>query len=291
MNKNKTNTPAEKQPKTKADKISLIIGIVLCAILLPILVLNVTLIVIGFTNPDMPPAIGGYSPMIVQTPSMDPLIKPGDIIIVDQNVKAEDIKVGDVICFFDPAQPNTDFTVTHRVMAFTNDGKAITAGDNNVKEAYNKALERAKDDAAREEIKSKIDPDASDKNAGDDYKYYGAVAGVEFPYKDLHEVDLEKNLVGIYTYKRIPTIGKVSMFMQTTWGWIICIAVPLIAFIAYELISRKMKDKNNSKDMDALLAELEALKAQKAAEGADKPEGASETTNSTADADDAPKKE
>jgi hypothetical protein len=77
------------------------------------------------------------------------------------------------------------------------------------------------------------------------------------------------------------------MFMQTTWGWIICIAVPLLAFIAYELISRKMKDKNSNKDMDALLAELEALKAAKAAEGADK----SETKDSSTDANDVPKKE
>ena len=287
MNKNKTKTSVEKQPKSKSDKISLIVGIVLCAILLPILALNVSLIIIDYTNGTMPPAIAGYSPMIVETPSMDPLIKPGDIIFVDQNVEAKDIKVGDVICFFDPANPNDTLTVTHRVIAFTKDGKAITAGDNNVLGDYEKDLSGAKDDAAKKAIEAKIDR-KTDKNAGDyEYIVYKGDKDEEFTSKDLHEVDLEKKLVGIYTYKRIPGVGKVSMFMQTTWGWIICIAVPLLAFIAYELISRKMKDKNSNKDMDALLAELEALKAAKAAEGADK----SETKDSTADADDAPKKE
>jgi hypothetical protein len=218
---------------------------------------------------------------------MDPLIKPGDIIIVDQNVEAKDVKVGDIICFFDPAQPNESFTVTHRVIAFTKDGKAITAGDFNVQADYEKDLKGAKDDAARKEIEAKIDRE-TDKNAGD-YKYivYKGDKDGEFTSKDLHEVDLEEKLVGIYTYKRIPGVGKVSMFMQTTWGWIICIAVPLLAFIAYELISRKMKDKNSNKDMDALLVEFEVFKAAKAAEGADK----SEIKDSTADADDAPKKE
>jgi cytoskeletal protein RodZ len=62
MNKNKTKTSVEKQPKSKYDKISLIVGIVLCAILLPILALNVSLIIIDATNGTMPPAIAGYSP-------------------------------------------------------------------------------------------------------------------------------------------------------------------------------------------------------------------------------------
>ena len=286
MNKNKTKTSVEKQPKSKSDKISLIVGIVLCAILLPILALNVSLIIIDATNGTMPPAIAGYSPMIVETPSMNPLIKPGDIIFVNQNVEAKDVKPGDVICFFDPAQPNETFTVTHRVIAIK-DGKAITAGDFNVQGDYEKDLNGAKDDAAKKAIEAKIDR-KTDKNAGDyEYIVYKGDKDGEFTSRDLHEVDLEKKLVGIYTYKRIPGVGKVSMFMQSPAGWIICIAVPLLAFIAYEIISRKMKDKNNSKDMDALLAELEALKAAKAAEGADK----SETKDSSTDADDVPKKE
>jgi hypothetical protein len=81
------------------------------------------------------------------------------------------------------------------------------------------------------------------------------------------------------------------MFMQTTWGWVICIAVPLVLFLAYELISRKKSDKSKAKDMDALLAELEALKAAKAAaDGASAPEADSSGANATEsnEANDAP---
>ena len=172
------------------------------------------LISCGNNADNKPISFFGYSPMIVQTPSMDPLIKSGDMIIVDQNVGAKDVKVGDVICFFDPAQPNATYTVTHRVIAFTDDGKAITAGDYNVRSDYEKDLIVAKDDAARKEIEAKIDRIA-DKNAGDyEYIVYKGDKDGEFASKDLHEVDLEKKLVGIYTYKRIPFVGKILLFFN-----------------------------------------------------------------------------
>ena len=72
------------------------------------------------------------------------------------------------------------------------------------------------------------------------------------------------NLVGIYK-GRIPGAGKVAMFMQSTEGLLTCVALPIVLLIAYDVVRRKMYEKSNKQDTDALLAELEALRAEKAA--------------------------
>lgn len=116
----------------KKNKILTIIGIILCVILVPILIVNLTLIVKSYTNKDEVPAIGGYSPMIVLTDSMLPEISSGDLIIA-QRIDPKDVKVGDVISFFDPAGNGTS-VVTHRVIELVEeDGvtKWRTQGDNN----------------------------------------------------------------------------------------------------------------------------------------------------------------
>jgi signal peptidase len=69
-------------------------------------------------------------------------------------------------------------------------------------------------------------------------------------------------VVGIYVF-RIPYIAHVALFMQTVPGLIISIFVPLCAFICYDLIRRKQYEKKKDEDRDALLAELEALRAEK----------------------------
>ena len=265
MNKKNKAVKAEPEKATTGSKISLIIGIVLCAILVPILIINCALIVVGIVNPGKPPSLFGYTPMIVLSPSMDPLFTEGDMIIV-QTVDPATVNEGDVITFFDPAS-TSDSVLTHRVIdIFEKDGKryAITAGDFNANNDYERDLriaEAAETDSAakKEAVLNKATIVEDPKKPGYEYVIYE-------PHSDAKAVELnEKNLIGTYSYTRVPFVGKVSMFMQTTWGWIICIAVPLIALLAYELITRRKKDKSKNQDMDALLAELEALKAAKAA--------------------------
>ena len=73
-----------------------IVGTILCIILLPVLVINVTLIVKSYVNTDEVPTLGGYCPMIVLTDSMFPEIEKGDLIIC-RTIDADKVKVGDVI--------------------------------------------------------------------------------------------------------------------------------------------------------------------------------------------------
>ena len=71
-------------------------------------------------------------------------------------------------------------------------------------------------------------------------------------------------VLGIYWF-RLPGIGKVCMFMQSTAGLCVCVLVPLILFVLYDAIRRRKQDKKKQDDKEELLAELEKLKAEKAA--------------------------
>lgn len=72
------------------------------------------------------------------------------------------------------------------------------------------------------------------------------------------------NLVGLYQ-TRIKGAGSVAMFLQTTPGLVVCVALPMVLLIAYELIRRRKYEKTKQDDTKALLAELEALRAKAAA--------------------------
>lgn len=74
----------------------------------------------------------------------------------------------------------------------------------------------------------------------------------------------DDNLVGVYQ-KRIPGAGNIAMFMQTTTGLIVCVVLPLILLIVYDVIRRKRYEKSQKSDTDALLEELQRLKEEKAA--------------------------
>ena len=111
-----------------------VIGIILCVILIPILFINCFLIVKGIANKNEVPSIGGNAPLIVLTGSMDPTIKAGDLIVT-KKIDAKDVKVDDVISFFDP-EGNGSSIVTHRVIGIEIDetsGEIFfrTQGDNN----------------------------------------------------------------------------------------------------------------------------------------------------------------
>ena len=218
-----------KEKTSTAHKILTIVGTVLCIILIPILLINITLIAKSYINKDEVPSIGGTFPLIVLTDSMYPDIKSGDLIICN-TAEAEDVKVNDVISFFDPAGNGTSI-VTHRVIEIVEeDGEILfrTRGDNN---------------------------NTEDK-----------------------ELVPAENLVGVYKM-RIAGAGHIAMFMQSTAGLIVCVVLPIILLVGYDLIRRRIYEKSKKEDTDALLAELEALRAEKAAK-----EKASADADDTADA-------
>lgn len=207
---------SKQKKENSSNKVWTIIGVILCIILIPILVINVTLIVKSYTNKNDVPKLGGYCPLIVLTGSMEPMIQSGDLIIVKQ-VNTTDLEKGDVIAFYDP-ESNSNSILTHRIAEVINEDGVI--------------YYRTKGDANNTEDSKPV---------------------------------LADKVVGIYKLK-IPNAGDVAMFMQTTPGLIVCVILPLILLIGIDLIRRRKLDKANNEDTAALLAELEALKAAKAAQ-------------------------
>ena len=203
-----------KEKTSVTHKVLTVVGTVLCVILIPILIINLTLIVKSYVNKDEVPSIGGTFPLIVLTDSMYPEIESGDLIICN-TAEAEEIENNDVIAFFDPAGNGTSI-VTHRVTEVVEENGALqfrTRGDNNNTE--DKLLVPA------------------------------------------------ENLVGIYK-SRIPNVGHVAMFMQSTAGLIVCVVLPILLLVGYDIIRRRIYEKNKQSDTDALMKELEALRAEKA---------------------------
>ena len=204
----------QKEKNTAGNKVLTVIGTILCVILTPILLINLTLIAKSYINQDEVPSVGGWLPLIVLTDSMQPVIAGGDLIIC-HTAEAEDILVNDVIAFFDPAGNGTSI-VTHRVLeVIEKDGEISfrTKGDNN--------------------------------NAED---------------KLLVPAD---KLVAVYK-NRIPGAGNIAMFMQSPTGLIVCVVMPIVMLVGYDFIRRKMYERKRDDDTAALMAELEALRAEKA---------------------------
>ena len=269
-----------KEPMKTSDKVSLIVGIILCAILVPILIFNcVSIVTSQVTN--KPPSVFGNTLLFVNTGSMEPLFMKGDVIVV-KTVDPDTIEVGDVISYF---ENGAETPTTHRVIKIEDvDGRryATTAGDWNVSQDYESALASCKTDEEKAELEAKIER-KTDENA-DGYSYI-----VFEGHEDKARVSLDNNtIIGKYTYSQAPKqLISIMDFMRSVWGWIIFVIIPLIALVTAEIVLRAKRDKKKDKDMDALLAELEALKAQKAAAEAEAPAEA----DTPADVKDTPKDE
>lgn len=211
---------SKKDNATYLHKTLTIIGWVLCVLLVPILIVNCTLLVKSFVNKNAVPDFGGALPLIVLTDSMYPDIKSGDLIIC-KTIQAQDVAEGDVISFYDPAGNGTS-VVTHKVVAVINE----------------------------------------------DGKLSFRTRGINNNTDDRLPVPADK-VIAEYTGIRIPGAGNLAIFMQSTAGLLICVILPIILFVGYDVIRRRIYEKTRGDDMAALKAELAALKAANAAKEAE----------------------
>ena len=198
-----------KEKSTWPQKVMAAVGIVLCVIFIPILLVNVTLIVKSYTHPDQVPDFMGYKPFIVLSGSMEPSIMTGDMVFV-READTDNLQKGDVIAY-----KSGDAVITHRIIDVkTENGETryMTQGDAN------------------------DSPDQSSVRPSDvEGVYQGRIAGA----------------------------GNAAMFMQTTTGMILFVVCPLILFILWDVIRRKMMAKKEVSRTKELELELERLKAEK----------------------------
>lgn len=113
----------------KKLNISRILFAIVLIILVPLLLINVTIMIKAIVNPDKVPSIFGVKPLIVMTDSMKPTIKGKDLIF-SKEVDTGTLAIGDIISFKD-----SDKTITtHRIVDIVIENDEMhfyTRGDNN----------------------------------------------------------------------------------------------------------------------------------------------------------------
>lgn len=122
-------------------KISNWLIIIASIILIPILIMNLTIMYQAKTNEDVVPSVFGYKPFIVLSGSMETEIHVGDLILTKE-VNPENLKLEDVIAFRDAEGTVT----THRIIDIVEKENVtyfVTKGDNN--ESQDKNLVEFKD--------------------------------------------------------------------------------------------------------------------------------------------------
>lgn len=111
------------------QKVSNWLVIIAVVILVPVLLINLSIMFQANKDKDKVPSVFGYKPFIVLSGSMETDIKKGDLIIT-KVTDPKTLKVNDVIAFRDTAGTVT----THRIIEMVErDGETlfITKGDNN----------------------------------------------------------------------------------------------------------------------------------------------------------------
>ena len=213
----------------KKDKVKRIVGIavlaVLTVILLPILIVNLTLIIKSSINPDVPPDIFGTAPLAVMTDSMngdeEDSFAGGALILIDllDEEEKQDLTVGQIVTFRDTDENGDVFFVTHRIVEIGKEGGRIATVTTR-----------------------------GDANTGNDAP------------TDIADV------LGVCT-SSIGGLGGFAIFLQTPAGILVCVGIPVLAYIVYDVLriywnNRKAKADTVIDEKDAEIARLRALVEQ-----------------------------
>lgn len=219
----------------KKDKVKRIVGIavlaVLTVILLPILIVNLTLIIKSSINPDVPPDIFGTAPLAVMTDSMngdeEDSFAGGALILIDllDEEEKQDLTVGQIVTFRDTDENGDVFFVTHRIVEIGEEGGRIATVTTR-----------------------------GDANTGNDAP------------TDIADV------LGVCT-SSIGGLGGFAIFLQTPAGILVCVGIPVLAYIVYDVLriywnNRKAKADTVIDEKDAEIARLRALVEQQNGGGA-----------------------
>ena len=115
----------------RMNAIKKVICILVYIVIIPLLIINFTLVIKSFLSPNEIPDFFGYKNFIIVSESMEPTIMVGDAIFV-KNVGEDEIKRNDIISFNDGED-----IVSHRVVEIYEENNMKffkTKGDNNKNE-------------------------------------------------------------------------------------------------------------------------------------------------------------
>ena len=217
-----------------------IISIVLLCLMTPILLANIVLIISAAVHPDKIPQIFGIKPVVVLSDSMSPMIHKDDLIFV-KTTDATKLNVGDVITFRD----EDGTVITHKIKEVGTD----TSG-NVVYQTYG------------------IFNYLKDENGNPDPNYDHLIYEPDQGSNRDTWVHAE-NVEGLYS-GRIVGLGGFILWMQGTVGIIVCIGIPLLSFIIYELVRRnadlklaQTSNENANNELEELRKKLAELEGEK----------------------------
>lgn len=227
---------AEPKRKKSAAEITMFwVSIGLCVLMLPLLLMNIVLIFKSIIHPNDLPTIFGYKPLIVLSDSMYPTIKKGDLIFT-QVVDVKDLKPGDVITYreYEDDGKTLGTVVTHKIYDITTETDGEHAG----------------------QLKFRTYGINNQRQADGKIKYN---EDGEMVVINMDDAVYAPQIEGRYTSK-INGLGSFIYWMQGTWGLIVCIGIPLVAFIVYEFIKRNEEMKIQRASNASATNELEELR-------------------------------
>lgn len=227
----------------KTSKAKKILDICLNVLIWVIVAVSLFMTILVFSaqaSGDGVPAIFGKSLISIETKSMEPTFKQGDLVFMEKLSDEEkaNLEVGDIITYFAPIDINGDGKKgdinTHRIVKIDKDALTVkTQGDN---------------------------PETN--TTEDSYT--------------LHFSDI----IGVCTEKgRLGGVGAVIGFLRSSLGFFLCIVLPLILFFLYELyrfitlivaerakrapVSKETEEEIKRRAIEEYLKSQEAEKASK----------------------------
>ena len=289
--------------KKGASTFMAVIGILLCVLFGAALIMNLTIIIKGFTDPNNPPSVFGITPMVVQSGSMSiwndaddhsagnvvHKVFPDQVADLSRDQVAN-LKKGDIIWSYEE-----DYKVRNEVQGVVN-------GDNGM---WVNTIRLAEDHIEVGDMIFSKKIDVNELKVGDVISFLEDSVVVthriirvnteedgtlSFTTKgdanlatDTVPVPQDK-VIGIYA-GRVEKVGDFAMFMQTPLGMLLFIGVPLLGFILYDIIRRqraaakassqdsdlareKEEMEKKAAEMQAELERLRSLAGEKAAEAA-----------------------
>lgn len=259
-----------KEKKSVLNSILTVVGIVLCVVFGLMLVFNITIIIKGLVNPNTPPTVFGFAPLIVKSGSMSSdvvhrlgseeivdmteeqiaAIKPGDTVVsamgdhrIENVIQSVNVPEDGSPRFFLVERPTKDhIEVGDLIFSKKTDVSQIKTGDvisfMEGKSVVTHRVIKVNNEGGKLSFTTKGDANNS---------------------TDTDPV-LPENVVGVYK-GRVPVMGDFIFFLQKPLGMAIFIGVPVVAFIAFDIIRRQRGAKKEGKKQDEMEKELEKLRA------------------------------
>lgn len=176
-------------------------------------------IVVPFVIHAVPPVVGAEGSYVVKSGSMEPSINPGDVIVVYDSAPAR-IAENDIITY---RTQDGRFPTTHRVV------EVVSSSDFDSGVAF-----RTKGDANED----------ADQSLVDGSRLIGKVPTLSVPF------------LGTVVVK-LPYMGYIVQFINTTYGYALFVMLPILLFIANEGWRIATRDADRSKTSSS--AEEEAV--------------------------------